>query len=576
MTNKNNADWGPDLREKLFQTLARCIPPKEYSPHLQDLVNALTDALSRGEISINLDSNSSDHKITAKDWPQSHIHALTKSGWLDGDSSPMILIGNELSWRRWYEEMNSVTNELLTRSKATNQNSSPKKLSTHYSHIKGLNQEQETAVKALDDHRVVLISGGPGTGKTSTITMLLERALTFEPEIRVGLSAPTGKAARRLQESLLKNSQNPNLDKGQQIAALPCNTLHRWLKASHGEFGHNKQNQLPIDLIVVDEMSMVDLTLMKALLNALPYTCKLVLVGDADQLPPVGLGAIWRELQQEHIKNKFGTSAVHLHQLYRNRGDLAVLSKILRDHGPCEFWKQLSVLPQSSNLQKHCHKTKAIPQSLKIHMTTHLKRLALLTKQLMSSHFEDVNELNNQNSDFILSAEKLLSQLNNLMVLCPMRRGQWGIDDVHKSLLGPNFQEDIASWPEGTPVICGENQPELGLSNGDIGLIIGQGNNLRLLFQVVSEENDNQIRLIHPARLKLLQPALALTVHKSQGSEAKHVILLWPDEILKSDQTDQLRKQSQEYSAKLLYTAITRATEKVDILTTSDGNNLFY
>ena len=165
--------------------------------------------------------------------------------------------------------------------------------------IKGLNREQRSAVIAIENHNVILLSGGPGTGKTSTVIKMITRAISNNPNVKIGLSAPTGKAARRLQKSLQQGIKHET-DYQEVLAKISCQTLHSWLKAGPSGFRINKNSPLTLDLLVVDEMSMVDLTLMKALLDALPNDSQLVLVGDQNQLPPIGIGAIWQEL---HNKN---------------------------------------------------------------------------------------------------------------------------------------------------------------------------------------------------------------------------------------------------------------------------------
>ena len=122
-------------------------------------------------------------------------------------------------------------------------------------------------------------------------------------------------------------------------------------------------------------------------------------------------------------------------------------------------------------------------------------------------------------------------------------------------------------WPLGTPVMCCENQAELGLANGDVGLVVGQGDNLRILFRVISEQGGLTTRFIHPARLSVVEPALALTVHKSQGSEADHVILLWPEITAVSATSADGRERASSFERALLYTAITRARQRVDLVT---------
>tara|TARA_B100000700_G_C14589086_1_gene643704 strand:- start:203 stop:604 length:402 start_codon:yes stop_codon:yes gene_type:complete len=128
--------------------------------------------------------------------------------------------------------------------------------------------------------------------------------------------------------------------------------------------------------------------------------------------------------------------------------------------------------------------------------------------------------------------------------------------------MGNNFMEDSMNWVSGTPVICGQNQPELGLANGDIGVVIGEAKTSRFLFK----DQADLIQIIHPSRLSIVEPAFALTIHKSQGCEAEEVILLWPEEDSKSSLLQTKKCSNSRHEQRLLYTAITRAKKKVDLL----------
>ena len=145
------------------------------------------------------------------------------------------------------------------------------------------------------------------------------------------------------------------------------------------------------------------------------------------------------------------------------------------------------------------------------------------------------------------------------MILSPRKNGIFGINYLHNYFLGPAYKDNISNFTQGTPVICGENQLELGLANGDIGAILGSKENARLIFRCSKEGEELQYKIIHPARLKNIQPAIAITIHKSQGSEAKEVILFWPDNSKNHDDLIDGKELSLNYEKRLLYTAITRA-----------------
>ncbi len=556
-------NWPPSLANELYQVLLRRIPPEVESPHLEDVVAVLIFALSQGELTFDFDADDPEIELKGSDWPRAHREALLSSGWVNGDSSPLILDGSRIAWRRWYQELNIVVEELLNRSK---KDPLRRSLDIEESLPTTLNKEQSQAVEAIDENNLVLISGGPGTGKTSTIVQILLRSLSRHPRPRVAISAPTGKAARRIQDSIRKTIKSLTYTQQELLSSLTCSTLHKLLEAGKGGFNKNRNNKLPLELLVIDEMSMVDLDLMSAVLNALPSSCQLILVGDPDQLPPIGSGSIWHWIQTEGIIKRFKQCSVHLHRVYRNDGDLESLSRVLREGGLALFFQQISDLANTPTFTRHLSNPRVIPDALTQKLNAHIRRLELFAKQLAQSASLANNPLTIDDPNTLLVIEECLSSLENLLVLSPRRKGLWGVEHVHKHVLGKSYEEGLSSWPEGFPVMCGKNQPELGLANGDIGLIVGNNNTRRLLFRLVSDQGKMLIRLIHPARVLVLEPALAITIHKSQGSESKHVIILWPEDLNdKSQNSVDSIKKNESYKVKLLYTAITRASQKVDL-----------
>ncbi len=519
------------LHHGVLATLQRRMPPKQSSEPLVELMRALTTALSRGDISLPLhDSSEAPDGIETDGWPRVHREALIASGWLDGDQAVLVLNQNTLSWRRWSLAMQELEHELQRRYAqaplhATNRGATTSRLSKN----NNLSPEQQTAVRAIDRYGVVLLSGGPGTGKTSTVLHMLLRAFENQPKLRAWLAAPTGKAARRLQDAVRSNPIT---------AALPCTTLHRLLEARPGGFARHRRNPLQLDLLIVDEMSMVDLELGHALLSALPTHCQLVLVGDSAQLPPIGAGAIWQHLQEPDQNRRFKGGAITLTTVYRNRGALAQMSALLRDQGLKPFWSQLRSLPKTSNITVNYPKTRQIPEAVNAALTRHLDHLKDKASAL---------EINAHGQPDQQQAQDLLNILDTLMVLCPRRRGPWGVDAVHQHLLDGS---EPPGWPLGLPVLCSENQPELGLANGDLGVMVGEGVQQRALFLGSAPSGENRYALYHPARLRHLEPALALTIHKAQGCEMETVLLLWP-------------ALDDHQSSSLLYTAMTRAKQQL-------------
>ena len=165
---------------------------------------------------------------------------------------------------------------------------------------------------------------------------------------------------------------------------------------------------------------------------------------------------------------------------------------------------------------------------------------------------------------------KIFKFIDNLLILCPQRYGPWGVKKIHEFLLGRRFEEEVHKWGEGTPIMAKSNQPELGLANGDVGIIIGNGENRRFLFNVFSEEQRLVTRLINPSRLNIYDAAYAMTIHKAQGSEADQVLLLWPNTSKVSEENTLKNNFSDDYEKRMLYTAITRAKKQLLIITNKE------
>jgi len=248
---QGTSTWPSSFTAGLHAALRRRIPPRADGPALETLSRDLVLALEQGELTVALTPE--------------RLAAAQASGWLEGDASPLLLQGDRLGWRRWLQAMEQVVAELVERAHAP----VPKPVEAVDPELSDrLNAEQCAAARALDQASVVLLSGGPGTGKTSTVVEILARAEARHPGLRIGLAAPTGKAARRLGEAVMA-----------QRAPLSCSTLHRWLEAGSCGFGRHRQRPLELDLLVIDEMSMLDLALTQALLEALPSGCRLLLGG---------------------------------------------------------------------------------------------------------------------------------------------------------------------------------------------------------------------------------------------------------------------------------------------------------
>lgn len=515
------------LAEALGEALPRLHGCPE-STEISALVEGLTAALLEGSLDIALPS-------------EGHRQAVLASALGHGPDGPLVVEGDRVMWRRWWAQRQGVLEALLARAckphpAHLDHPPTSAELSQVVASKHRLDPQQRKAVQAVLERQLVLLEGGPGTGKTSTVLAMVEAVRHQQPDCRIQLAAPTGKAAARLKAAIAP-------------LALPCTTLHRLLESRGERFGRNRQHPLPLDLVVVDEVSMVDLALMQALLEALPGESRLVLVGDSGQLPPIGAGAVLLELNAPEQRQRLGDASVRLQTTYRNNGAIATVASTLVETPddsialPPATLAALANLGPSDNLLWQQQSPRRLPDGLLLR----LKQRQLQLQQLCQS-----TTTNDPGNDQEVAAAQLLAELETLLVLTPLRRGRWGLEAIHQELLGAAAQSGPQHWPIGTPVLCQRNLTDLGLANGDVGLVVEREGSKRLLFGVAGSPAH---LLIHPAQLPDAQPAFALTVHKAQGSEADEVWILMGE--------------SGRPSHRLLYTALTRAKQRAILITPS-------
>ncbi|KGG12264.1 MULTISPECIES: exodeoxyribonuclease V subunit alpha [Prochlorococcus] len=549
----------------ITKTLAKRMPTNSSLIHLEDVIYVLVEAINRGDIYTKLNQDR-ELLYKGKGWPNEHLKHLLNSGWIKEGIGPIVYKDNRISWYRWDYEMKSIIKDLIYRNKTIRNISEIESTAHTLKSRVEIKSAQDKAINSVITQNLVLLSGGPGTGKTTTIIKMLAKCISINPNARISLAAPTGKASRRIEGALFKYMENNDYEHKESLDNINCQTLHRLLEAQETKFGRNKNRLLELDVLVIDEMSMVDIYLMKGLLDALPQKCQLILVGDPYQLPSIGCGAIWKEIQSDQIIKEFKVAAVNLNKVYRNRGAIASLAEVLRNNELSSFWKEIQKLPEQSNVCISFHNKRLIPEFLIQKVTTYqqsLKSLASLISKELYNMSKQRSPSNERSESYLL--DQLSSILDEFVVLCPRRLGPWGVRELNKAILGRCLERGVMHWPEGTPVICGENQPELGLSNGDVGLIVGSDSSKSLLFVVDIGQKGKSHNIIHPARLRKVDPAFALTIHKSQGSEAKEVVLLWPDDWQSSIHSITNNKNT-NYEKSLIYTGITRARESLTLV----------
>jgi len=429
---------------------------------------------------------------------------------------------------------------------------------------------QKLATALALERALTIVSGGPGTGKTTTVVNMLACLIARDPDCRIALAAPTGKAAARMQDAVRNAAARLPAE---VVARLPSEafTLHRLLGAGarSGEFRHHAANPLALDVLVVDEASMLDLALATKLFEALPRTARLILLGDKDQLAAVEAGALFAELCDdptltpaciERLAALTGISAeriawpsplrptgitdsvVWLTENFRfatdsgigrlaaciNAGDGDAAIALLRARtDPALAWiEDADAVPQPATRERI------------------LERLAPYVAALRA----DPGDM-----------PALFQALNRFRVLCAQREGARGVvavnalasAHVRRVVDDPSDPGAGSAWYPGRPVMVVANDYVQKLWNGDVGIALPDADGG---LSVHFPQSDGGYRAVPPFRLPEHETAFATTVHKAQGSEFDEVLLLLP------------AKPGRVVSRELLYTAVTRARAAVTIV----------
>ena len=436
--------------------------------------------------------------------------------------------------------------------------------------------QKVSAALALSSARCV-ISGGPGTGKTTTVTKLLALLLKVQPDLLVKMVAPTGKAAARLTESISNALAELEIDK-ELKAKIPseASTIHRLLgvKANSNHFRHDQNKKLHLDLLLVDEASMVDLSLMAKLLMALPDHARLILLGDKDQLASVEAGAVLGDICS-FIESGYSREKAQL------LADVTGFSSLIKEqHAPAGMADNLCLLRKSYRFDQYSgigYLARMInagkagsKQILKLcsdykdlsYFANNEQGFCELDKLILEGYqpyLQNLPLITETNRD---SAKQVLKTFNQFKILCATRQGEWGVEALNtrceKVLIDAGLinrsivlqESAVNSWYPGRPIMITENNYHLGLYNGDIGIcLLNDENQLRVYFQMA----DGAIADFQSSRLPSFETVFAMTVHKSQGSEFAHSVLVLPENHLPV------------VTRELIYTGITRAKKRLTL-----------
>ncbi|WP_280365867.1 exodeoxyribonuclease V subunit alpha [Nocardia wallacei] len=425
---------------------------------------------------------------------------------------------------------------------------------------------QRVAAALAATHWTTVVAGGPGTGKTHTIARILallvahQQAVPGAPALRIALAAPTGKAAARLQESVREQAGDL------ELPDLTAATLHRllgWQRGGATRFRHHEFNRLPYDIIVIDETSMVSLTIMSRLLPAVRPDTRLVLVGDPDQLASVDAGAVLADLVAgpvvgepnpvlDEILGSAGADhpdALSVRERDRLRGGIVRLTRGRRFGGRIAA---LAVAVRAGDAET---------------------ALALLADGGDELSLQPPDDTGGVRADVVRAAREstaaaesgdaagALAAMESHRLLCAHRQGQFGVERWDRlaagwvAAAGIGTEPGAGQWFPGQPLLVTANDHEARIYNGDTGVIVrGADGSLRAALQRGTEPY-----LVHPTQFPGVTTVYAMTIHRSQGSQYGTVSVVLPG------------PESTLLTRELLYTAITRSRHRVRIIGTEEA-----
>ncbi|MDG6882765.1 Exodeoxyribonuclease V alpha chain [Phocoenobacter uteri] len=499
--------------------------------------------------------------------------------------APMLFQNEMLYFYRYWQSENRIANYLKQAVTFDQKNAKSELVKQVLAQLPSDNEQQidwqTVAVATALTKNFTLITGGPGTGKTTTVVKILlalqlkQQQLGLEP-LKIKLAAPTGKAAARLKESITDSLARFN-HSDELKAQIPTNalTLHRLLGVNpmHDTPKYNRDNPLFLDVLVIDEASMIDLFLMEKVINALKPTARLIILGDKDQLASVEAGAVIGELGT-FITNGYSPSHCQYlaeitgyeipalqnnppeicdslcHLRYSRRFDensgIGHLSQQINGQQAIKSW-QLFAKFNDINLIEYQASTQFSEKSKWIEYN--VKQVVNQAVELYRAYLDLVKQ-RTQNPENI-SVKRIFDTFNQIRFLSALRVGEFGVEKLNDRIADTLRQKGLITFNHnrenylGKPIMITENTPQSHIYSGDIGLILpDEQGNARVYFETQINDKPHSIT---PNRLPSYETAYVMTVHKSQGSEFAHTVLILPV------------TNSPILTKELLYTAVTRA-----------------
>jgi len=500
--------------------------------------------------SIVADLAGDDVDVAALPWPpaDSWAASVAASDLVAGLTPPLVLDGTRLYAERYHVYERRVAEDLLRR--AAVDLPPVRAVAAVVDALLGDGaSEQRRAVDGACGNALTVLVGGPGTGKTTTVAALLASLVAADPDVQIALAAPTGKAAARLGVALRDAAQHLEPALAQRLASTEASTIHRLLgvrRWSSTRFHHDRHRPLPHDVVIVDEMSMVSLPLMAKLLDAVRPDARLVLVGDPGQLVSVEAGSVLGDVAGPETE----------------ADDVPVRMPLT---GRVQALRNSRRFPTGSPIDRFAHAVRAGDADAAMAVLGERAGAAATSLDWLPVAPDDGDAIATIR-DLVLplstsvceraaagDAAGALTLLEQTRILCAHRRGAFGVERWNARVdawLTTAGARPPGAWYPGRPILVTANDYRLGLYNGDLGVVVESPAGRRVAFDSAGEA----VRLVAPVRLEAVETVHAMTIHKSQGSEFDHVVVVLPP------------AGSRLATRELLYTAVTRARERVTVI----------